>query len=326
MKYRNALPQLAGDLFLTDGGIETTLIYLHGLELPYFAAFDLLKDAAGRASLRKYYRGYCAVARRFGTGLILESATWRASPDWASKLGYRAEAQARVNREAIGLLEEVRAEGETGATKIVISGCVGPRGDGYQPRDRMLEDEAEDYHRPQIAALAAAGADMICAMTMNYVEEAIGIACAAMKVQMPVALSFTVETDGRLPTGDSLRTAIECVDAVTDSYPQYYMINCAHPSHFSHVLSEETGWVERIRGLRCNASSKSHTELNESVELDTGNPDALACDYAELTRRFPRMNVLGGCCGTDERHVAAIASACAASEPSGPALSARAAL
>ena len=309
-RYRRALPQLGDDLFLADGGIETTLIFLEGLELPDFAAFHLLRTDAGTESLRKYFRPYADIARRHGTGLILESATWRASPDWAKRLGYSATDLAEANRKAIELLESVRAEHEAEQTPIVISGCVGPRGDGYVPTAAMSEAEAERYHAVQIRTFAETAADMVCAVTMNYVEEAIGIARAAAAVDMPVAISFTVETDGNLPTGQMLKSAIEQVDAATDGYPSYYMINCAHPTHFAHVLEEGDPWLDRIRGVRANASQRSHAELNEAPDLDAGNPVELGVQYQALRHQLRHLNVMGGCCGTDHRHLEQIAEAC----------------
>ena len=309
-RYRNALPQLGGDLFLTDGGIETTLIFHEGLELPDFAAFHLLKDPKGEAALRKYFRTYAEIAKRFSTGLILESATWRANADWGTRLGYTRETLADANRKAIRLLEEIRSEFANEKTTVVISGCVGPRGDGYIPTQAMSEENAEAYHREQVETFAGTAADMVTAITMNYVEEAMGIARAARRAGMPVAISFTVETDGKLPTGQTLRAAIEQMDTATSRYPSYYMINCAHPTHFEHVLAGGEPWAKRIRGLRANASRKSHAELNESPELDIGDPVELGMQHARLKRRLSQLNVLGGCCGTDHRHVEQIAAAC----------------
>jgi len=308
--FRKSLPQLGGDFFLTDGGIETTLIFLEGLELPDFAAFDLFRRKEGKAALHKYFHTYADLARRFGTGLILESATWRASADWGSKLGYSAKEMADANRRAIGLLEEIQNEFKGNAEKVVVSGCVGPRGDGYNPGKAMSEKDAETYHGNQIRVFEDSAADMVTAITMNYVEEAVGIARAAERAGMPVAISFTVETDGRLPTGQTLRAAIEHVDAATSRYPSYYMINCAHPTHFEHVLAEGEAWTQRIRGLRANASRKSHAELNESPELDVGSPVELGAQHAQLKSRLSQLNVMGGCCGTDHRHVEQIAAAC----------------
>ena len=309
-RFREALPQLGGGLFATDGGIETTLIFLEGLELPDFAAFDLLRRPGGEAALRKYFRTYADIARRFGVGLILEAATWRASRDWANRLGYSPAELAAANRRAVELLEDLRREFQSERTPVVVSGCLGPRGDGYNPGEMMTAKAAEAYHREQVQTFAQTTVDMVTAITLNYVEEAIGIARAAQQARLPVAISFTVETDGRLPTGDTLKAAIERVDAETSAYPSYYMINCAHPAHFDHALAPQEPWTARVRGLRANASRKSHAELNESSELDIGNPAELGAQYAALKRRLPQLNVMGGCCGTDHRHVESIIAAC----------------
>ena len=308
-KYRKNLPQLGGDLFLTDGGIETTLIFNEGLELPYFAAFDLLKHGAGQAALRKYFRTYAAIAHKYSVGLVLESATWRASTDWGEKLGYSADELASVNRQAIAMLHEIREEFDSERTPVVISGCIGPRGDGYNPASFMSEAEAENYHRMQAEIFANADADMITAITATYPEEAIGIVRAAQAVRVPVVISFTVETDGVLPNGRSLRDAIAQVDNATGNGPIYYMISCAHPSHFDHLLVGADCWLSRIRGLRANASSKSHKELDEATTLDAGDPIDLAKRYRALKTTLEQLTVVGGCCGTDHRHIEAICQA-----------------
>jgi S-methylmethionine-dependent homocysteine/selenocysteine methylase len=299
-------------LFLTDGGIETTLIFLEGLELPHFAAFDLLRDRAGWEALRKYYERYLHIAVANRVGFVLESATWRASADWGDKLGYSKEALAHTNRDAIALLAELRKKYETHATPMVISGCLGPRGDGYDPGAVMSVEEAQEYHTEQIAVFADTEADMVSAITMTNISEAVGLTRAAMAANMPVAISFTVETNGRLPTGQSLQEAIEAVDGATAYAPAYYMINCAHPTHFESVLTKGGAWRDRIGGLRANASTKSHAELNESTELDAGNPRELGTQYRQLRRLLPKLTVMGGCCGTDHRHVEEICNACLA--------------
>jgi S-methylmethionine-dependent homocysteine/selenocysteine methylase len=216
----------------------------------------------------------------------------------------------RGDRAAIVQLEDIRTQAEDAHTKLVISGCIGPRGDGYVPTQTMSTHEAEAYHTVQIETFAQTAADMLSALTMNYVEEAVGITRAAQRFGMPVAVSFTVETDGRLPTGQTLQNAIEQVDQATAGYPSYYMINCAHPTHFAHVLTEPASFVQRIHGLRANASRMSHAELNEASELDIGDPAELGSEYAVLKRRLDHLNVLGGCCGTDHRHIEQIAAAC----------------
>jgi S-methylmethionine-dependent homocysteine/selenocysteine methylase len=309
-KYRTNLPQLAGGLFLTDGGIETTLIFQDGHELPYFAAFHLLREKKGRESLVAYYERYLAIARTDGLSFVLESPTWRASSDWGSKLSYTRDEIAAANRDAIRLMLDLRAKHETTGVPIVVSGCVGPRGDGYDPGQLMSAAEAEAYHAHQIAAFVEAQADMVTAVTMTNANEAVGVTRAAIEAGMPVAISFTLETDGRLPTGQTLADAVNEVDASTADGPAYYMINCAHPTHFEHALPEWESWTSRIRGIRANASRRSHQELNDAPDLDAGDPVELAGQYGDLLRRHPQINVLGGCCGTDHRHVQCISQAC----------------
>jgi S-methylmethionine-dependent homocysteine/selenocysteine methylase len=308
-KYRQHLPQLKGDVFLTDGGIETTLIFQAGLDLPFFAAFHLLKDAQGTEALRRYFARHAAIARQHGAGFILESATWRASSDWGDKLGYSRRALDEANRKAIALLHALRLDLETERAPMVISGCVGPRGDGYNPGVIMSPEEAEAYHAAQIGTFAATEADLVTAITMTNTNEAIGVTRAARATGMPVVISFTVETDGTLPTGQPLQEAIQEVDAKTGRAPAYYMINCAHPSHFEAVLDGQA-WMERLRGIRANASKRSHAELDEATDLDDGDPVELGQQYRDLRARFSQINVLGGCCGTDHRHIEQIATAC----------------
>jgi S-methylmethionine-dependent homocysteine/selenocysteine methylase len=308
--YRDHLPQLDGGLFLTDGGIETVLIYHEGIDLPLFAAFDLLKDDAGTQTLRRYYEPYVKLARERGVGFVLESPTWWADSCGAGGSGEEAQRLADLNRRAIALLEEVRAAACEDGAPIVISGCVGPHDDGYDPSELLSAEEAREYHAEQIVTFAGTTADMVTAITMTYVEEAIGIARVASQVALPAAISFTVGTDGSLPSGQDLGEAIEQVDAETDAAPAYFMINCAHPAHFEAVLQSGGGWRERIRGLRANASTKSHAELDEATELDEGDPADLGARYAGLRELLPELTVVGGCCGTDHRHVAQIRDAC----------------
>jgi S-methylmethionine-dependent homocysteine/selenocysteine methylase len=309
MGYRSHLPQLDGGLFLTDGGIETTLIFHEGLDLPLFAAFSLLEDEEGKEALRRYYEPYATLARERGVGLVLESPTWRASPRWASELGMSEERLDELNRKAIALMEQIKEEQGSNGAPVVISGCVGPQDDGYSPATKLTAAEAQDYHTTQIATFADTAADMVTAITMTYVDEAIGLTRAAAQSGMPVVISFTVETDGRLPSGQALGEAISQVDDETGGAPAYFMINCAHPTHFERVIEEHEPWRDRIRGLRANASTKSHAELDEATELDEGDPADLGSRHAALRAKLPELNVLGGCCGTDHRHVGAISEA-----------------
>lgn len=308
--YRNHLPQLSGGLFLTDSGLETTLVFHDGIDLPCFAAFDLLRSVDGRERLRRYYEQHIDIAREAGTGFLLESVTWRANPDWGNELGYTREALTAANIEAIDLCDALREAYATPAMPMVISGNIGPRGDGYDPGALMSAAEAEAYHAWQIGVFADSAADMISAFTMTNTPEATGIVRAAAKAGMPAVISFTVETDGCLPTGQPLGEAIDTVDDATGGHAAYYMINCAHPEHFDGVLDETADWAKRIGGLRANASRCSHAELDAATELDDGNPVELGTAHADLLRRFPAIRVVGGCCGTDHRHVAAIGRAC----------------
>jgi S-methylmethionine-dependent homocysteine/selenocysteine methylase len=303
------LPQLER-LFLTDAGLETDMIFNRGMDLPCFASITLLQTATGRDALKDYFRPYLELARRSGTGFILESATWRASPDWAGPLGLSPQELDALNVDAVTMLHELRDEHAGSGMPIVVSACIGPRGDGYDPGRIMSLAEAEYYHCHQAAVLASARPDMLSALTINNVNEAIGVAHAAAATGLPITISFTVETDGRLPTGESLDMAIDAVDAATDCYPPYYMINCAHPTHFQDTLEEDDVWAGRIRGIRANASRCSHAELDGMTALDIGDPVDLGERYRALRGRFPQITVLGGCCGTDLRHVSAIAAAC----------------
>ena len=315
MTYRDNLPQLGDELFLTDGGLETVLIFHEGLALPAFAAFDLLKDDEGTEQLRRYYAPYVALAREQGLGFVLESPTWRASPRWANEIGYDLEQLSDFNRRAIALLEEIRDAQEGDGAPIVISGCIGPHEDGYDPAELLTADAAQAYHSAQIGTFAGTAADMVTAMTMTYAEEAIGVVRAAAEARLPAVISFTVETDGRLPNGQALGEAIEQVDSETGGAPSSYMINCAHPTHFASVVEQGNGWRERIRGLRANASTRSHAELDAADQLDDGDPADLGARYAALRAALPRLNVVGGCCGTDHRHVREIRDAWLASAP-----------
>jgi S-methylmethionine-dependent homocysteine/selenocysteine methylase len=307
MGFRQGLPQTHGTTCITDGGMETVLLFHRGIELPCFAAFPLVDTETGRNELRSYYEPYVAVARERSIGLVLDTPTWRASADWGERLGYDARRLVETNRKAVRLIEQIRDA--HAPTPLVVCGTVGPRDDAYRPGALMTADEAERYHSAQVETLAEAGADMISGLTLTYPEEAIGIARAAAGTGLPVAISFTVETDGRLPAGTTLGDAVARVDAETDGTPVYFMINCAHPTHFIGVLEQGGDWIERIGGVRANASRKSHAELDEAEELDEGDPAELADQYRKLRTLLPAATVVGGCCGTDHRHVAALADA-----------------
>jgi homocysteine S-methyltransferase len=289
--------------FVTDGGIETDLIFNRGIDLPEFAAFPLLDTEEGRSVLRDYFSSYVDVAARAGAPLLLDTPTWRANPDHAAALGYDAAGLDRVNRIAVELLTALAAEHESDLAGWEVGGILGPRGDGYRTERGHDPAEAADYHRPQLAAFAAAGAARASVLTLTDVGEAIGVATAAADVGIRCAVGLTVETDGRLPDGTTLAEAVAAVDAVAP--PAYFMVGCAHPQHIAAGL-DGGDWRARIGGLRVNASTMSHAELDEAETLDDGDPERLAADQAPLLAAFENLEVLGGCCGTDARHVAAM--------------------
>jgi homocysteine S-methyltransferase len=300
---------VTSDLLLTDSGLETVLVFLDGMDLPAFAAFPLLEDEGGRERLRRYYREHLAIAADAGTGFVLETPTWRVNREWGAELGYSTDDLRRVAHDSIAFVDELAGEWQ-GTGRVERSACLGPRGDGYVPGTTLMRpDEAADYHRQQVQDYKDAGADRVSALTLSYVEEAVGIAAAASDAGIPAVIGFTLETDGRLPSGTTLEEAISTVDASTASYPSWYLVNCAHPDHIAPAITEGAAWTQRIGGLRANASRRSHAELDEATELDAGDPEELAQGYVELARALPALSVVGGCCGTDVRHVAAIARA-----------------
>jgi homocysteine S-methyltransferase len=293
------------DARLTDGGLETSLIFRQGIDLPFFAAFPLVQQEDGRAALRAYWEPYLALVREAGVPFMVDTVTWRANPDWASKLGYDARALSEANTAAALFAGALATELED----ATVNGVVGPRGDGYVVGDVMTAEQAEAYHRPQVEALAGARVDQVTGLTLTYPQEAVGLVGAANAVGVPALVSFTVETDGRLPSGHTLRDAIELVDDQTDRSPLGFMINCAHPTHFEGSLVDGD-WLNRVVGIRANASTMSHAELDSAEELDDGNPVDLADRYRQLLDRLPALRLLGGCCGTDDRHLRAISATC----------------
>lgn len=307
-RYRNNLPQLSGELFLADGGIETDLIFNHGIEIREFAAHTLLADASGQQVVADYFRGFLALAGATEAGFILDGQTWKAHLHWAGDLGADEHELRAANEASIAFISGLRDEFSSNAKPIVLNGIIGPRGDSYAPEAEVAAHEAEDYHARQLGWLAETDVDMVTATTFTQSDEAIGFVRAARTAGLPVVISFTVETDGNLPTGQPLGEAIEAVDDATGSATAYFMVNCAHPDHFSHVL-EDSEWARRIRGMRCNASRLSHAELDVCETLDDGDPVELGGQYVELRRRMPWLNVFGGCCGSDLRHVTEIARA-----------------
>ncbi len=305
MQTRIKLPQLSGDIFLIDAGMETDFIFNHGVDIPEFAAHTLLPDPATREKLKTYFNEYIDLAAQYGVGFIIDAPTWKAHNHWKADLGCSSDDLEAANHDAVNFVQALKNKSNSNNI-IVVNGITGPCGDAYAPEDIILVEDAKTYHSTQISWLVDAGVEMVSALTITQSTEAAGYAQAASNIGIPCVISFTVETNGRLPTGQSLKDAIEFVDDQSDSYPAYYMINCAHPDHFSSVL-DESGWAKRLRGLRCNASRQSHAELDACKELDDGNPIEFGQQYKEIVARMPWLNVFGGCCGSDIRHVREIA-------------------
>ena len=289
---------------LTDGGMETVLLFHEGFELPCFASFPLLEQEAGRAALRRYFEPFLDTAQERGLPFVLDTATWRANPDWGAQLGYGLDDLAAVNADAVRFAGDLAQ----GRPDVTINGSIGPRGDGYVVGEQMTTEEATEYHSWQIGVLRDAGVERVTALTLSYPEEAIGVVQAAATLGVPVVAGFTVETDGRLPTGVTVADAIEQVDQATGGAAEFFMINCAHPTHIAAGLDDAPA-LERVGGVRVNASALSHAELDEAEELDEGDPGALARDNAALREKLPSIQLLGGCCGTDHRHVARMIAA-----------------
>jgi len=305
------LIQLSAPLTVTDGGLETTLVFQQGIDLPDFAAFPLLDTEVGRAALVDYFEPYLDLGRRLAVPVVVDTPTWRANLDWGARLGYDANQLDAVNRRAVEFVRQLATSGPGGPVEHVVNGVIGPRGDGYVIGETMSASEAAAYHGLQARAFAAAGAEMMTAVTMTYAEEAIGVVSAASAVGLPVVISFTVETDGTLPSGEALGDAVTRVDRSTAAAPCYYMINCAHPAHFAEQLTTGADWLVRIKAIRANASRSSHEELDNAIELDRGDVADLASWYRQLNTILPDLRVVGGCCGTDHEHVAAIAESLA---------------
>ena len=297
-------------VYLTDGGIETDLIFNKGQTLPLFSAFVLNDTTQGREVIKQYYRDYLPVARDAGLPFLLTTDTWRASSNWADQLGYDPSALRRNNETAVELCGEMQDEFAAQSVVTRISGVLGPRLDAWVHDGAITVEEALSYHAPQIDTFAKAGVDEIAAITLTNTPEAIGIARAAKNAGLPVVLSFTVETDGTLPGGESLASAVERVDHETGGVPAFYMVSCAHPDHFAKVLMGDAVLAKRIGGLRANASTKSHVELDQSPDIDIGDIDGFGKAHRPLIAALPNLTVIGGCCGTDHRHIASLCRHC----------------
>jgi len=289
--------------FLTDGGFETWMFFVEGFEAPEFAALVLMDDDSAREKMRHYFDRFLTLAENAGTGFVLDTNTWRGCVEWAPKIGLSDIDILRLTKDAVRFAHDIRAAWSMRVDPIIVNGVVGPAGDGYVADGAPDAEQAETSHLPQMQVFAAEGVDMISALTMTNSPEAIGIARAAARHGLPSVISFTVETDGRLPTGETLAEAIAATDEATDEAPLYYMVNCAHPDHFQGALSANEPWISRIGGLRANASRMSHAELDVAEALDDGDPEEFGHLHADISANLPGLRVIGGCCGSDHRHV-----------------------
>lgn len=300
-------PPREGVFYLTEGGQETEIMYRHGHKLPDFAMYPLFARPQAMADVRDMYRRYLETAVRHGFVALMGGLDYRASPDWASKLGFDAQALADVQLRCIDLLREFAKPFEPELPDVLIVGIVGPRGDAYSLNRTITAAEAEDYHSTQLATLKRAGVDLVSAMTFNNTEEAIGVARAAAGLGLPLAISFTLDSTSRLKSGPTVRQAITTVDAATgDARPDFYGINCSHPHEFTPAL-EPGDWMQRVRSFRPNAAMMEKQQLCQIGHLVDGDPQELGAQMGALARRYPHIDVWGGCCGTWDAHLDAIA-------------------
>ncbi|WP_203564896.1 homocysteine S-methyltransferase family protein [Aliiroseovarius sp. PrR006] len=300
-------PRLENKFYLTEGGTETELLYKWGFELPEFAMFPLLDDPKADQVLRDMYRRYFDVAEKFDTGMLIMSHDYRASPDWGAKLGYSPEGLADMQRRTIDFLEGMRCEYQGRVSDVYIAGCIGPKGDAYGTGGDISEDEAEEYHSVQLSTLAATAADMAIALTFNNIPEAIGLVRAAEKLGIPLGVCLTLTTEGVLKSGPSLQAAIETIDERTNGAAAWFGTNCSHPLEFAPALANSGPWLDRIRCIRPNAVKMEQVALCRLGHLEDGDPVELGKQMGDVAERFPKADILGGCCGTDERHLSEIA-------------------
>ena len=310
MAVQSPLPPMgSGEVFLTEGGSETEVMYRHGFELPEFAMFPLLDNPKAVSALRGMFSNQLDVAAEFGLSFMLTGLDYRASPDWGAKLGYSPSALAEVNIAAIDFLRDVAKDYEDQIPRLLIGGILGPRGDAYSLNHEMTADGAEEYHAVQLETLKLAGVDFACAMTFNNVPETVGAARAAAKACVPLSVSLTLDSTYRLKSGPGLADAITEIDAQTgDDAPDFYLLNCSHPFEYEPAL-EHGDWIKRLRGVRPNASPMEKIALCKLGHIEDGNPVELGSQVRSLSERYPHMDIFGGCCGTGHSHLREIAKA-----------------
>lgn len=307
LKMADFPPRLEGKFYLTEGGTETEILYKWGFELPEFAMFPLLDNPKADQVIRDIYRRYFDAAEKHQTGLLILGHDYRASPDWGAKLGYTTEGLADMQRRTIEFLDDVRREYVGRVSDVYIAGCIGPRGDAYGTGGDISEEEAEEYHSVQLTTLKSTQADMAIAVTFNNVPEAVGVIRAAHRIGIPIGVSLTLTTEGVLRSGPTLREAIEVIEEKTNGSAAWYGTNCSHPLEFASALADEGPWLERLRYIRPNAVKMEKVALCKLGHLEDGDPVELGEQMGEVASKFPSADILGGCCGTDERHLGEIA-------------------
>lgn len=299
--------QRDGVFYLAEGGQETEIMYRHGHELPEFAMYPLLDKPAAMADLKTMYERVLATAAEHGFTALISGLDYRGSPDWGGKLGYSNAALTDALEQSIAFLRDVARPYQEQGNEVLIGGVIGPRGDAYSLNRTITAEESEDYHAFQLEVLKRAKVDIVTAMTFNNVPEAVGVARAASRVGLPLTIAFTLDSNHRLKSGPSLRQAIESVDAETgEDRPDFYGINCSHPLEFEPAL-EPGDWIKRVRSLRPNASAMDKIALCKIGHLEDGDPVDLGRRMGALSRRYPHIDVWGGCCGTWDRHLGEIA-------------------
>ena len=296
-----------GVFYLCEGGSETEIMYKYGFEFPHFAVFELLKNPKAVAKLKRMYRSYFDIVSKNKMCALVGGLDYRASPDWGNLLGYSSTGLADVNHQCIDFLRNIASEYSTEIETTLIQGLIGPRGDAYETNHTITADEAQDYHSVQLETLKSANVDLASALTFNSVAEAIGVARAAADIGIPLSISFVLNSESNLGSGHSLQDAITTVDTETNGSIAFYMINCCHPIEYEPAVNDQTGWMERIRGVRPNASKMDKISLCKIGHLEDGNPDELGQQVGDLIDRYPHIDILGGCCGTWDRHLDQIA-------------------
>lgn len=306
----NRLQELlaASPVILGEGAVIERLRRSPGIRLDeHVVNSALIYDKSGRAALEAIYRQYLDIGQRYQLPLLLSTPTWRAGRERIAAAGL---AGRDVNGDNSRFLAELRDSYGDYARQVAICGLMSCRGDAYKPAEAMSANAAGDFHSWQANALAAAGVDFLLAATLPALSEAIGLARAQAATGLPYLISFVARPEGTLLDGTPLDTAIATIDVAITPRPLAYLINCTHASIFRSALLNERNSSPLVRariiGLLANTAALSPDELDESAELVEEAPEVFGNSVAALRDEL-NMKVLGGCCGTDERHIDCLA-------------------